>query len=195
MEGAADREEALALVGVVGHVGRAAARDHHLDHARGLRGGVGAVAAHEEVGGSAGGVVGAEERVDGLERAGVEELHRGRTDARGRDGGGRGRRRGGVREERGDRRRDRGRQGPEPYGRAHDDAERALRADHERGEVVARDALHGAVAGVDHAAVGEHDREREDGLAGHAVLGAEQAARVRRDVAADGGDGLARGIR
>ena len=74
------------------------------------------------------------------------------------------------------------------------DAERALRADHQRGQVVAGDALHGAVPGADQPAVGEHDLEAEHRLAGDAVLGAEQAAGVRGDVAADGRDRAARRV-
>jgi hypothetical protein len=107
----------------------------------------------------------------------------------------RGRRGRGVREGGGDGGGPCGREGPEADGGADDDAQRALRPDHQRGEVVARDALHGAVPGVDDAAVGEHDREREHGLARDPVLRAQQAAGVGGDVAADGRDGLARGIR
>ena len=84
--------------------------------------------------------------------------------------------------------------GPQPHGGLDDDAERALRARQERGEVVAGHALHGAVPGAQQPPVGEHDREPEHRLAGHAVLRAQQAAGVRRDVAADRRDRAARGV-
>ena len=50
------------------------------------------------------------------------------------------------------------------------------------------------MAELEQAPVGEHDLEAEHGIARDTVLGAQQAARVRRDVAAHGGDGAARGV-
>src|SRR5690606_20401877 len=75
-----------------------------------------------------------------------------------------------------------------------DDAQGALRADHEGSEVEACDPLHAAVTEFKEAAIGEHDLETEDRLARHTVLRTQQATRVRGDVAADRRDGPARGV-
>ena len=61
--------------------------------------------------------------------------------------------------------------------------------DEERRQVEAGDALERAAPGAQQAAVGEHDVEAEDGLAGDAVLDAAHAAGVGGDVAAERGDG------
>ena len=65
------------------------------------------------------------------------------------------------------------------------DAQRALAADEEPGQVVARDALDGAPAGAQHLPGGEHHLETEHEVGGDAVLHAAQAAGVGGDVAAD----------
>ena len=61
-----------------------------------------------------------------------------------------------------------------------DHAERSLRADEERAEVVAGRRLHGARAGTDDRAVREHDLEREHVRAHAAVANRRRPARVRR---------------
>ncbi len=114
--------------------------------------------------------------VDDLEQAGAVRVEAQRDDAG--DGGVEGvedgeRRQGGV-----------GRRS-EPHDGLGDDAERALRADEEAGEVVAGHPLGGAVAGAHDLPAGEHDLQRLDPVGGHAVLHAAQAARVGRDVAPD----------
>ena len=82
-----------------------------------------------------------------------------------------------------------------PHGCLHDHSRDALRADHQFGKVESGDTLDAAVPEDEQTAVDEHDLQAEDRLAGGAVLGAEQPAGVRGDVAADRGDRSARGIR
>ena len=60
-----------------------------------------------------------------------------------------------------------------------DDRERPLAADEQVGQRVAGDVLDVLAAGPDDRAVGHHDLERQDRLAGLAVLHAAQAAGVR----------------
>ena len=72
--------------------------------------------------------------------------------------------------------------------------ERALGADHERGEVVAGRALGRAAAEAHDLAVGEHDRHAEHVVARDAVLDAADAAGVGGDVAADRRDPVARRV-
>ena len=66
-----------------------------------------------------------------------------------------------------------------------EDAERALAADEERGDVVAGDALDGALAGAEDATAHEARLEAEHVLARHAVLERARTAGVLGDVAAD----------
>ena len=73
--------------------------------------------------------------------------------------------------------------------------ERALRAAEEPGEVVAGDALAGAVTEAHRAAVGEHHLELQQGVARHPVFDAAEAAGVGRDVAADRREFPARRVR
>jgi hypothetical protein len=88
-----------------------------------------------------------------------------------------------------------GRLGAQSEDGPYDDAQRALGADEQAGQVVAGDALGGAAAGGHEAAVREDDVEAEDVLGGHPVLHAAQAAGGRADVAADGAHLPAGGIR
>ena len=135
-----------------------------------------------------------QQRVDGGEGCGIHQLHDRRLRARRGDGGGCL----GGRPHVGEGRRDRadlaGNESAELQRGADDDAERALGADDERGEVEPGDALDGAVPEPQQAAVGEHEVDAEHGVAHDAVLRAQQAAGAGRDVAADRGDGAARGI-
>ena len=78
----------------------------------------------------------------------------------------------------------------EPQHGAGDDAERALRADEQLGEVVAGVVLAEPAQPVPHPAVGQHDLEAEHQLAGHAVAQHRGAAGVGREVAADGAAAL-----
>ena len=135
-----------------------------------------------------------EEGGDPLEPGGVDELEHRRADAGGGDGRGCRGRRLDVGERRGDRHGLAARDRAEAHGGLDDDAERALGAREQGGEVVPRDALDGAMAGAEQPPVGEHHREAEHRLAGDAVLRAEQTAGVRGDVAADRGDGAARRV-
>ena len=59
---------------------------------------------------------------------------------------------------------------PQPQGRLDHDAQRALRADEQRGQVVADDALDGLPAGPQQRTVGQHDGQPEDGLPGDTVF-------------------------
>lgn len=79
--------------------------------------------------------------------------------------------------------------------RPYDDAERALRADEQAGEVVSGDALRGAPAGGHQPSVGEHHVQPEDVLGRDAVLHAAQPARSGADVAADRAHLPAGGVR
>src|SRR5690606_40371145 len=88
-----------------------------------------------------------------------------------------------------------GRLGPQGEDGADDDAQGALGADEEAGQVVAGDALGGAAAGGHPAAVGEDDVEAEHVLGGDAVLHAAQPAGGGADVAADGAGLPAGGVR
>ena len=69
--------------------------------------------------------------------------------------------------------------------------QRALGADEQLGQVVAGRALHELAAGAQHPAVGQHDLEAEDVVAGHAVADGTHAAGVGADVAAERGALLA----
>ena len=73
------------------------------------------------------------------------------------------------------------------------DAERAFGADEDAEEIVAG-SVESLAAEVDELAVGEDDFEAEDVRGGEAVLEAVGAAGVFGDIAADGADGLRRGI-
>ena len=88
---------------------------------------------------------------------------------------------------------------PQPQGDLGDDAERALRTDHQAAEVKSRNAFRGPATQPDRGAVAggtAHDRPHtEDVVAGDAVLEAAQAAGVGRDVAADRRPRRARGVR
>ncbi len=74
-----------------------------------------------------------------------------------------------------------------------DDAERALGADDDAGEVVAGQVARGA-AGPDDAAVRQHQLEAEDVVGRDAVGQAVRPAGVLGDVAADGAGALAGGV-
>ncbi len=87
-----------------------------------------------------------------------------------------------------------GRQGTQPQRRLGDDAERALGADEQPLEVVARDVLDRAAAQPDGPAVGQDDLEREHVVRGHAVLHAAQPTGVRREVAPDRAELVGRGV-
>ena len=84
---------------------------------------------------------------------------------------------------------------PQRQGRLGDDAEGALRADEQPGQVVAGDALDRAPAGAQHPPVGEDDLQAEHVVGGDAVLDAAQAAGVLREVAADRAPVVAGGVR
>ena len=85
--------------------------------------------------------------------------------------------------------------GPQPERRLGDDSERALRADEEVGQRISGHVLHVAAAGPDRAAIGQDDLQREDSVAGHAVLHAAQATGIGADVSADGAELVARRVR
>jgi hypothetical protein len=84
---------------------------------------------------------------------------------------------------------------PQPERRLGHDPERALRADEEVRQRIAGHVLHVAAAGADDAPIGQHDLQREDRIAGHAVLHAAQATRIGADVPADRAELVARRIR
>ena len=128
------------------------------------------------------------------EGRGIHQLHDRRLHARGGHGGGCLGGRAHVREGRGDRAHLAGDEPAELQRRADDDAERALRADHERREVEPRHALDGAVAEAEQPAVGEHEVDAEHGVAHDSVLRAQQPAGAGGDVAADRRDRAARRI-
>lgn len=88
-----------------------------------------------------------------------------------------------------------GRGGLQREDRLDDDAEAALGADEEPGQVVPRDALGGTAAGTEQPPVGEHHLQAEYVLGGHSVLHAAQAARRGADVPADGAGLPAGGVR
>ena len=77
----------------------------------------------------------------------------------------------------------------------HDHTEKAFGADQQCGQVESGDTLDAAVPQAEQPAVGEHDLQPEDRLAGDAVFGTEQPAGVRGDVSADRRNGFARGVR
>jgi hypothetical protein len=81
----------------------------------------------------------------------------------------------------------RGQQRHEPPADAGDDAERALAADEQRRQVVARVVFQEPRAAVDDRAVGEHRLQPRDPRADGAVADRLDAARVGRDHAADRG--------
>ena len=87
------------------------------------------------------------------------------------------------------------RRGPQGQRRLGDDAERALGADEQAGQVVARDALDRAAAGAQHPPVGEDDLQAEHVVGGDAVLDAAEPAGVRGEVAADRAPVVAGGVR
>ncbi len=87
--------------------------------------------------------------------------------------------------EEGDHRRLRRRQRAEPEGRLGDDRQGPLAADDERDEPVAGDVLDRPPAEPDDRAVGGHDLQPDDRVAGHAVLHAAQPAGVRAQVPPD----------
>ena len=122
---------------------------------------------------------------DGVQAHPVDQLQGGGDDPRGRDRGHGSARSGQRREVADDRALLAAAQRPQRDGDVHDDPERALRPHHQRGEVVAGDALRGGAAELRDAAVGQDDGEAEHVVAGDAVLDAAEAARVGGDVAAD----------
>ena len=67
-----------------------------------------------------------------------------------------------------------------------EDAQRAFRADENLAQRIAGHVLHALVADPHHVAVRQHDLEAHDVILRHAILQPAQAARVARDVAADG---------
>ena len=90
---------------------------------------------------------------------------------------------------------DRGRVGQqrvEAAGDLGDQAEGALRADHQLGEVVAGGGLHDLAAGAQDLARGQHQLQAQHLVAGHAVLDRPHAAGVGGHVAAQGAAALAR---
>ena len=132
--------------------------------------------------------------VDGGDRHPVHELQRARLDA----GAGHGSHRpagGGDGREEGERRLLRWRDRPQLECGLGDDRQRPLRSHDEVGQRVARDVLHVSAAGADDPSIGHHDLQRQDRVAGDAVLHAAQAARIGADVAADRADLVARRIR
>ena len=79
----------------------------------------------------------------------------------------------------------------QPQGRLGGEGERALRADDELREVVARRGLHELAAGAQHLAGAEHGGEAEHLVAGDAVAHRAHAAGVGGHVAAQAGGALA----
>ena len=127
------------------------------------------------------------EVLDAMDRGAVEELQRAGDDLRGDDVGDR--LRGLVHlGEGGDHGLLGGGLGDELQQDLGDDAERAFRADEQVAQRIAGDVLHALVAGPEHLAVGQHDFQAHDVIAGDAVFEAAQAAGVLGHVAADGGD-------
>ena len=78
------------------------------------------------------------------------------------------------------------RQGDELQGRLDDDRQRPFAADEKLGEVIAGHPLPAAVPALDQLAGGQDGVHSEDIVARHAVLERARAARVVREVAADG---------
>jgi hypothetical protein len=76
----------------------------------------------------------------------------------------------------------------QPQGGRGDHAESALGTDEQRREVVAGHVLAGAGPGVQHGTARQHDLEAHGRFPGDAVLDAGHAARVGRQVPADGAD-------
>ncbi len=66
-----------------------------------------------------------------------------------------------------------------------DDAEQAFRAGEKSDQIKSRFVFMGAPAHPRHGAVGQHDLESEDVVAGHAVFQTARTARIGRDVSAD----------
>ena len=171
-----------------------AAREHGGDRVRlDVRGRP--VGLDRQLRGAGGGRLERQQGMDGGEGCGIHQLHDRRLHARGGDGGGCLGGRADIGEGGGDRADVAGNQPAELQRRADDDAERPLGADDERREVEAGHALHGAMPEAEQAPVGEHQVDAEDGIPHDSVLRAQQTAGARRDVAADGGDGAAGGIR
>ncbi len=75
----------------------------------------------------------------------------------------------------------------QPHGDAHHNPQRSLGADKQPGQVIARHALEGLVAGVDQRAVGQDDVQGQHRVPGDPVLGTAQTAGVGSHVPADGG--------
>ena len=90
-----------------------------------------------------------------------------------------------MRVERTDRRGHRFGKAEEANGDLGDHPKRAFRADEQSRQVVAGRRLSRAAAGVNDAAVGEHDRQAEDGFAHRAVAHRGRARCARRGHAAD----------
>ncbi len=188
MRGPARGEKPLAFgavgreIGIRPHLGEDAESTARIGGCRG------AVELNGEMRGPAARQVAAHEVVDRAQDLRIDELHDGGLQTRCRERGGGC---GGIHhrvEKSGDRRDLALDDAAQSHGRLDDDAEGALRPDHERGQVEPRDALDAAVPGGDEASVGEHDFEGEHRIARHAVLRAQQPTGVRRDVAADRGD-------
>src|SRR5262249_38365318 len=74
-----------------------------------------------------------------------------------------------------------------------DDAECALRADHDPGQIVAG-RIQGRAAELHHVTVGEHHAHPQHVIHGESVLEAMRATGVLSDIAADGADLLARWV-
>src|SRR5690606_500228 len=124
-------------------------------------------------------------RLDRLQVGTVEQLEQAGRAAVGADRRHRRTRRGGGVEHRHQRPR-LIRRGPQRERDLRDDPQRALGADEQPGQVVARHPLGGAPAGPQHLPVGEHHLQPEHVLGGHAVLDAAHPAGVGGHVAADG---------
>ena len=159
------------------------------------RGGLGQVGAREEEGRRVVREAGALPLVHGLQAVAVDELELRGLQTAGRDTGDRGPAGGEGVEEPDDGARPRGTGGAQPDGHLGDHPERALRADHQPDQVVARHPLGRAPAQPQDLAGGGHDFEREHVVARDPVLDAAQTARIRGDVPADGRPRGARGIR
>lgn len=192
--GAAQAPEVLGLVLVGDHAGRAAGPGEDPFEVRGLLLDAVAVELEEEDRLGAVGQARALGQVDVLEGAGIQRLGRGGAHGGAGDPadpvGGIGD--GGEAGQDGP---SRDRQGPQAHGRADRHGQGPLGADQRLGQVQARHTLDRAVPGADEGAVGQHHLEGQDRLAGHAVLGAVQAAGVGGDVAADARDAHARRVR
>ena len=183
-----DREESIALDGVVRDHGDAVVRAQDRGDGLRLRTRGRTVGLDCELRGARRRGGEGEQGVDGGEARGIHELHDRGLDPRG------GHRRGpcGRRPDAGEGRRHGAglarHQAAQLERGSDDDAERSFRPHDEGGEVEPGDPLHAAVPEVQQAPVGEDEIDTEDRIADDAVLRAEQSTGSGRDVAADGGD-------